>query len=80
MIVLFLTTNPCLRAYSSLCMKDIFKQLFVLCFLEVIFLFLIKVSTLRTIEIETVFFRSLGNDKGCMRDYFFVLKLSVITK
>ena len=52
-------------------MQDCFKRIFVLCSLEMIFLFQIKKSRLKAIEIETVFFHSHGNPKGRTLDYFF---------
>ena len=64
-----LTTT--LRACNSLHMQDYFKRFFVLHSSEIIFSFLIKKSRLKVIEIETAFFHSLGNPKGCMLDYFF---------
>ena len=41
-------------------MQDYFKRLFVLCSSEMIFLFLIKKSKLKAIEIELAFFIPLG--------------------
>ena len=52
-------------------MQDYFKWSFVLHYEEVIFLFLIKMSMLKAIEIEIAFFLSLGNPKGRTLDYFF---------
>ena len=52
-------------------LQDYFRQFLVLRFLEFIFSFLIKMSMLKAIEIETAFFHSPGNPKGRMLDYFF---------
>ena len=51
-------------------MQDYFKQFFVMLFSEMIFSFLIKMSMLKAIEIETACFNSLGNPKGHTFDYF----------
>ena len=71
MNVLFLATLPTLKACSSPCKQDYFKQFFVLHSLEVIFSFLIKMSMLKAIETEIAFFHSLGNPKGGMLKYLF---------
>ena len=52
-------------------MQDQLKWFFVLRSLEIIFSFLIKMSLLKVIEIETEFFHSFGNPNICMLDYFF---------
>ena len=46
-------------------------MVFVLHSLEVVFLFLIKMSRQKAIEIETAFLYSLGNPKGNTLDHFF---------
>ena len=58
-------------ACNSLHMQDYFKRFFILSSSKIIFSFLIKKSRLKTIEIETTFFHSLGNPKGRTLDYFF---------
>ena len=52
-------------------MQDYFKRFLVLCSLEAIFSFLIKMLMLKAIEIEIAFFYSLGNPKDRTFDYFF---------
>ena len=51
-------------------MQDDFKRFFVLRSSNVIFSFLVKMSMLKAIEIETAFFHSLGNPKSRTLDYF----------
>ena len=51
-------------------MQDYFKRFFALRSSEVIFSFLIKMSLLKAIEIETAFFHSPGNSKGRTLDFF----------
>ena len=51
-----------------------FRQFFVLYFSKVTYSFLIKKSRQKAIEIETVFFHSLGNPKGgTLDDLFYAL-------
>ena len=59
-------------------MQDYFKRFFVLCSLEVIFSFLIKMVMLKAIEIETVFI-PLGIPRVARWIISFMLHLSVIT-
>ena len=69
--VQFLTTLPNSKACNSPYMQDYFKQSFVFCFSEVVFLFLIKMLMLKAIEIKNFIFHSLGISKGLTLDYFF---------
>ena len=71
MNVVFLTTLPNLKACNSLYMQYDFKRFFPLHSSEVIFLFLIKKSRQKAIEIEIAFFHSLGNPKGRTLDHLF---------
>ena len=52
-------------------MQYYFKRFFVLHSSEVIFSFLIKKARQKAIEIEIVFFHSLGNPKGHTLDHLF---------
>ena len=47
-------------------MQDQFKWLFVLCSLEIIFSFLIKISSLKALEIEFAFFSSPWESRPCI--------------
>ena len=69
--VIFLTTLPTLKVCNSPYMQNYFKLFFVLHSSEVIFSFLIKMLMLKAIEIETVFFHSLGIPKGRTLDHLF---------
>ena len=60
-----------LKACNSQYIQYYFRRVYVLYFLDIIFLFLIKRSALKAIEIEIAFFHSLGNLKGHRVDYFF---------
>ena len=71
MNVSFLTTLPTLKACNSPYMQYYFKRFFVLHSSEGIFSFLIKKSSQKAIEIETVFFHSLGSPRGRTLDHFF---------
>ena len=62
---------PNMKAYNSAYMKDQLEGLFVWCSLEIICSFLIKMSSLKAIEIEIAFFHPVGNPNVCMLDHFF---------
>ena len=74
-------SHPTLKACDSPYMQYYFKRFFVLHSSEVIFLFLIKNSRQKAIEIETEFVHFLGNPKGRTLNHFesFMLHISVIT-
>ena len=63
-------SHPTLKACNSPYTQYYFKRFFVLHSSEVIFLFLIKKSNQKAIEIETAFFHPLGNPKGRTLDHF----------
>ena len=64
-------SHPALKTCNSPYMQYYIKRFFVLHSTEVIFLFLIKKSRQKAIEIETAFFPPLWNPKGRTLDHFF---------
>ena len=62
-------TQPTFRALNSIYMQGYFKQFSILCSSEIIYSFLIQLSTPEALDIA--FFIPLGIQKGRRMDYLF---------